>query len=102
MPSLALYGAVYSTCTQRVLIVLNELGLSYEMKNVDLMKGAHKVCLHGLAIASGKTLMNQGPKLYCAQTSLCPGASFGRRGPDDIRIEGHLQVPPVQVCRRWE
>ncbi|GBG89811.1 hypothetical protein CBR_g49662 [Chara braunii] len=36
------YGEYYSPPTQRVLMVLEELGLDYVMEPVDLMKGAHK------------------------------------------------------------
>lgn len=41
--SIKLYGATYSTCTQRVLLVLETLGLQYELASIDMMKGEHKV-----------------------------------------------------------
>ncbi|KAL1611039.1 hypothetical protein SLS59_000676 [Nothophoma quercina] len=37
------FGASYSTRTQRVLLVLEELELEYESKTIDLMKGEHHV-----------------------------------------------------------
>jgi len=43
--SIKVYGAVYSTCTQRVLLVLETLGLQYELASVNMMKGEHKVRL---------------------------------------------------------
>lgn len=47
--SITVFGASYSTRTQRVLLVLEELGRDYELKNVDLMKGEHYVRnFHGL------------------------------------------------------
>ena len=42
--SIKLYGATYSTCTQRVSLVLETLGLQYEFASIDMMKGEHKVC----------------------------------------------------------
>jgi len=41
--SIKLYGATYSTCTQRVLLVLETLGLQYELASINMMKGEHKV-----------------------------------------------------------
>jgi glutathione S-transferase len=38
-----LYGLAMSTCTQRVLTVLTEKGLKYELVTVDFMGGEHKV-----------------------------------------------------------
>lgn len=43
MSPLTLYGHIYSTCTQRVVLVLEELGLTYDFQVVDMMQGAHKV-----------------------------------------------------------
>lgn len=40
--TVTLHGAAYSTCTQRVLTTLEELGVEYKLENVDLMKGSHK------------------------------------------------------------
>lgn len=45
---IVLYGSAQSTCTQRVLTTLIEKGLEYELKNVDLATGEHKV-LHSTA-----------------------------------------------------
>ncbi|ETS73509.1 hypothetical protein PFICI_14455 [Pestalotiopsis fici W106-1] len=36
------FGAQYSTCTQRVLAVLHELGVQYSLEFVDMSKGEHK------------------------------------------------------------
>ncbi|KAI4595200.1 Glutathione S-transferase F10 [Pestalotiopsis sp. 9143b] len=36
------YGARYSTCTQRVLAVLHELDVQYGLEFVDMTKGEHK------------------------------------------------------------
>lgn len=37
-----IYGLKQATCTQRVLLTLEELGLDYELKDIDLKKGEHK------------------------------------------------------------
>lgn len=37
------YGARYSTCTQRVLAVLHELDVQYDLEFIDMTKGEHKV-----------------------------------------------------------
>jgi glutathione S-transferase len=42
MVQLTLYGDVRSTCTQRVLILLEELQLKYDLVKVDLSKGEQK------------------------------------------------------------
>ncbi len=42
MVKLTLYGSKMATCTQRVLILLEELELKYDFVNVDLMKGEQK------------------------------------------------------------
>lgn len=42
MVNVEVYGDVKATCTQRVLILLEELNLKYSMKKVDLMKGEQK------------------------------------------------------------
>ena len=39
---LTLYGALYATCTQRVRVVLEELGVPYNFVNVDLFAGEQK------------------------------------------------------------
>jgi glutathione S-transferase len=39
---ITLYGLKESTCTQRILILLTELGLNYNFENVDLFAGEHK------------------------------------------------------------
>lgn len=43
MSAITLYGAAYSTCTQRVLITLHELGLDYKLSPIEMKIGAHKV-----------------------------------------------------------
>ncbi|THY01347.1 glutathione S-transferase III [Aureobasidium pullulans] len=40
--AMRLYGSKLSTCTQRVMLVLNELDLSYELISIDMKKGEHK------------------------------------------------------------
>jgi glutathione S-transferase len=42
MVKLILYGNKLATCTQRVLILLEELNLKYELREIDLMKGQQK------------------------------------------------------------
>lgn len=42
MVKLTLYGNKIATCTQRVLILLEELNLKYELREIDLMKGQQK------------------------------------------------------------
>ena len=42
MVMLSVYGDAKSTCTQRVLILLEELELKYKFKSVDLQKGEQK------------------------------------------------------------
>jgi glutathione S-transferase len=42
MVKLVVYGNKIATCTQRVLILLEELNLKYELRELDLMKGHHK------------------------------------------------------------
>jgi glutathione S-transferase len=41
-PKITLYGNKFATCTQRLLILLEELELKYEFKNVDLKSGEQK------------------------------------------------------------
>lgn len=41
--TIRVYGSQLSICTQRVMLVLNELDLPYELINVDMSQGAHKV-----------------------------------------------------------
>jgi glutathione S-transferase len=41
-----LYGAVYSTCTRRVLMTAFELGIEIEVVMTDLLKGDHKSPAH--------------------------------------------------------
>lgn len=38
-----IYGNIVSTCTQRVLFLLEELKLPYELLSIDMMKGEHCV-----------------------------------------------------------
>ncbi|KAG7079401.1 putative glutathione S-transferase [Colletotrichum scovillei] len=40
--SIKLWGSVTSACTHRVLITLNELGLKYDLTQINLMKGEQK------------------------------------------------------------
>ncbi|KAH7357521.1 glutathione S-transferase [Pyrenochaeta sp. MPI-SDFR-AT-0127] len=40
--TITVYGATYSTRTQRVLLVLEKLGLVFEIKDIDLAKGEHR------------------------------------------------------------
>jgi glutathione S-transferase len=42
MVKLVLYGDEKSTCTQKVLILLEELELKYDFINIDLSNGSHK------------------------------------------------------------
>jgi glutathione S-transferase len=42
MVQVDVYGDARATCTQRVLILLEELDLKYDIKTVDLSKGEHK------------------------------------------------------------
>jgi glutathione S-transferase len=42
MVKLTVYGDKIATCTQRVLILLEELNLKYELREIDLMKGQQK------------------------------------------------------------
>ena len=42
MVKLTIYGNKIATCTQRVLILLEELNLKYELREIDLMKGQQK------------------------------------------------------------
>jgi glutathione S-transferase len=41
--AITVYGARYSTRTQRVLLVLEKLGLDYKLQSVDMQKGEHCV-----------------------------------------------------------
>ncbi|THV68045.1 glutathione S-transferase III [Aureobasidium pullulans] len=40
--AMRLYGSKLSTCTQRVMLVFNELDLSYELISIDMKRGEHK------------------------------------------------------------
>jgi glutathione S-transferase len=42
MVEVTLYGNKMTTCTQRILILLEELNLKYNFKNIDLKKNEHK------------------------------------------------------------
>ena len=42
MVKLIVYGSKIATCTQRLLILLEELNLKYELREIDLMKGQQK------------------------------------------------------------
>ncbi|KAH7136763.1 thioredoxin-like protein [Dactylonectria estremocensis] len=44
--TIKLYGALQSTCTQRVLLVLLELEVEYELSNIDMQKGEQKSANH--------------------------------------------------------
>ncbi|KAH7126108.1 thioredoxin-like protein [Dactylonectria macrodidyma] len=44
--TITLYGALQSTCTQRVILVLTELGVNYELSNINMQKGEHKSTDH--------------------------------------------------------
>ena len=37
-----LYGSPQSTCTRRAAVVFKEVGIPYELVEVDIMAGAHK------------------------------------------------------------
>ncbi|KAI4740416.1 hypothetical protein E4T50_09115 [Aureobasidium sp. EXF-12298] len=41
--ALKLYGSSISTCSQRVMLVMNELNIPYDLVDIDMMKGEHKV-----------------------------------------------------------
>jgi len=41
--AIKVYGSMLSTCTQRVISVLIELGLDYELSEVNMQKGEQKV-----------------------------------------------------------
>ncbi|CEL02179.1 hypothetical protein ASPCAL03351 [Aspergillus calidoustus] len=41
-PVSKVYGATYSTCTQRVLFLLEELGIPYELVSISMKEGEHK------------------------------------------------------------
>lgn len=53
------YGAPYSTCTQRVLAVLHELGMQYDLHFVDMTKGEHKVGIRNLLRHASDNKTNQ-------------------------------------------
>jgi len=40
--TITVHGAAYSTCTQRVLTTLEELGVEYKLETVELKTGGHK------------------------------------------------------------
>ncbi|KAG9590909.1 hypothetical protein KCU77_g4836, partial [Aureobasidium melanogenum] len=40
--ALKLYGSKISTCSQRVMLVMNELNIPYDLIDIDMMKGEHK------------------------------------------------------------
>lgn len=42
MVEVVLYGDKKATCTQKILILLEELNLKYDFSNIDLQKGEHK------------------------------------------------------------
>jgi glutathione S-transferase len=42
MVEVILYGDKVATCTQKILILLEELNLKYDFTNIDLKKGEHK------------------------------------------------------------
>lgn len=42
MVQVEVYGNIQSTCTQRILILLEELNLKYDLKEIDLSKNNHK------------------------------------------------------------
>ncbi|KAJ2897514.1 hypothetical protein MKZ38_004637 [Zalerion maritima] len=44
-----LYGSLQSTCTQRVILVLLELGVPYEFSHIVLQNGEHKVWTENIA-----------------------------------------------------
>lgn len=43
--AIKIYGSRQSSCTQRVIMMLFELGLDYELSDVNLQLGEHKVAL---------------------------------------------------------
>jgi glutathione S-transferase len=43
---LKIHGSLFSTCTQRVLIVLEEKQVPYEVVDIDFAKQEHKTAQH--------------------------------------------------------
>lgn len=43
MSTVKVYGSIFSTCTQRVLVTLEEAGATYELIDVSMQAGQHKV-----------------------------------------------------------
>lgn len=41
--TIVIHGLIQSTRTQRVLLLCHELELHFELKNVEMMEGEHKV-----------------------------------------------------------
>jgi glutathione S-transferase len=44
--TITIHGHLISTCTKRVAVVATELGIPFEVVNVDVPGGAHKLPAH--------------------------------------------------------
>lgn len=75
MSAITLYGAAYSTCTQRVLITLHELGLDYRLQPIEMKEGAHKVCRlsqNSVGIAKGLSRRTSNISQNCTHSAGYP------------------------------
>ncbi|KAF1980319.1 hypothetical protein BU23DRAFT_625542 [Bimuria novae-zelandiae CBS 107.79] len=55
-----IYGSIQSTCTQRVIFTALELGIDYDLHDINMMNGEHKSASYILAKSakdSGKTAL---------------------------------------------
>lgn len=89
-------GTPPSTRTQRVLLTLEELGIEYELKNVDLGKGQHHVSQDSKQIHTMKAPAhhkNTGPRIRKGAPSFCQGSRFSRLGLGNLRVQGHFPLP---------
>jgi hypothetical protein len=72
--AIRLHGSKLSTCTQRVMLVLKELELPYELVGVDMGKGEHKANRSRLLVASDKA--DDIVRLQNLSATYIPSASF--------------------------
>lgn len=99
--AIKLYGSRRSSCTQRVLMVLSELKLDYELSDINLQVGEHKVNHRR------ETQQRWQAKLTLTAARVHPRVPPIRAHPrarrrwlSSLRVEGDLQVPACQVRQR--
>jgi glutathione S-transferase len=93
MVKLSVYGYPKATCTQRVLIMLEELELKYEFKSVDLSKGEQKSEEYMQMQPFGKVpVVQYGEKTIFESRSILRYIAKHNRDPVDLLSDVYVDV----------